>query len=167
MIEIPLTKGYVAIVDDEDAHLAAHKWFAHVGSTGVIYARRWDGVDERGHQVPVWLHRAVLGVARGSGLVDHRDGDGLNCRRANLRQASKSENGRNRAGARRDNRSCGVLGVTRRADGKCVATIGVDGVKKYLGIFASVEEARDARRRAEITEWGVQPRRITEHRASA
>lgn len=43
----------------------------------------------------VYLHRLVMGAGNGE-IVDHIDGDPLNCCRSNLRFVSKSENGANR-----------------------------------------------------------------------
>lgn len=42
------------------------------------------------------MHREILGVLPGV-MVNHRDGDGLNNRRSNLRTATPTENARNRA----------------------------------------------------------------------
>src|ERR1700733_15352358 len=97
MREIPLTKGYVALVDDADFERVNRlKWTATEchrkdGSVKKVYAYRMVG------RKTVFLHRFLLGLPPGrKPQVDHHDGDGLNCQRQNLRVASNAENSRNR-----------------------------------------------------------------------
>lgn len=162
VIEIQLTKGYVAVIDKADEALAAFKWYAQENGNGRVYAfrnvRNPDGTRET-----LSLHRAVLGDACAGLPVDHIDGDGLNDRRANLRAVAAKVNSRNRAGAMRNSTS-GVLGV--RFDSSRQhwrASIKVDGRKMHLGYFDTMEEAGAARLDAEIKFWGVQPRRAAAH----
>jgi hypothetical protein len=55
MREIVLTRGKVALVDDEDyPRLATYKWHLAVGGSGRLYARRNEG--RRG----VLMHREIL-----------------------------------------------------------------------------------------------------------
>ena len=100
MAEIPLTRGLVAIVDDEDLDLVRrHSWHAHavIGKGG----RRcgWYAATttecSSGRATTVYMHRLIL-QPTGHALADHRDGDGLNNRRRNLRPASHSQNLTNR-----------------------------------------------------------------------
>lgn len=153
-VEIPLTKGYVAIVDDEDAHLAALKWCADVTPTNVYAKRRayLGKIDGKYRYRTVKLHQAVLQPPPGV-QVDHRDGDGLNCRRGNLRAATNAQNHGNRR-ADRGNRS-GFKGV-EPVPGGWRARIGVKGEVIRLGRFATpVEAARayDAAARAAFGEF--------------
>ena len=68
-------------------------------------------------------------------MIDHADGNGLNNRRANLRQASRSQNACNQK-KRRDNTS-GFKGVVRsKKTGRFVATIKISGKRKSLGWYA-------------------------------
>lgn len=160
-IEIQLTRGYVAIIDDEDAYLAEFKWQAAISKGGLVYATRSTPRGALGRQGAVKLHREVLGLKPGDPLVDHRDGDGLNCRRSNLRVSTYAENGRNRAGPRVDNTS-GFLGVYRRGR-RFRAQIRVDGVDRLLGNFDTPEQAHAARLAAEREFFGIQPRRAEAH----
>jgi hypothetical protein len=95
MTEVPLTRGQVAIVDDEDAdRVLAHKWRAKRDETG----RRWYAVRSvrNGEKVRhVRLHRFILDAPPGV-EVDHVDSNGLDNRRANLRLATRSQNQFNR-----------------------------------------------------------------------
>jgi AP2 domain len=104
-VEIPLTRGLLALVDDEDAAavLAAGKWHAKV-CRWTTYARRTVRRSD-GRRTALALHTFLTGWA----LVDHANGDGLDCRRANLRPATTAQNSLN-AHRRRDNTS-GFRGV--------------------------------------------------------
>lgn len=164
MPAIPLTKGYSALIDDEDAHLADVKWHAQVSRSGVVYAVR-NAPREDGKQCSLSLHREVLALEPGDGqIVDHRNGNGLDCRRANLCIVTKQENGRNRGGAQPHGTS-GFLGVTRQGS-RWRAHIKVEGKSKYLGIFQTPEAANLARLKGELEIWGFQPRRLQAFQAA-
>lgn len=94
MKEIPLTRGYVALVDDEDyERVSQFKWSAmeaHAKHHTRVYAVRRTGSKK--HRATIYMHRFVFQC---SGPVDHRDLDGLNNRRENLREGSKSKNAAN------------------------------------------------------------------------
>lgn len=95
MKKIELTQGKVAIVDDEDYdRLSKHKWHAmHVVQSW--YAIRKLPRQPGKPRPSVLMHRQILGISD-QRKIDHRDGDGLNNRRANLRTATDRENSRNR-----------------------------------------------------------------------
>ncbi len=90
MKEIPLSKGKVALVDDEDyERLSQFKWCAsQQGRNGLKwYAIRW--VCPKGEkQYKVAMHRFILGIAPrikdDPRVVDHIDCDGLNNQKSNL-----------------------------------------------------------------------------------
>lgn len=154
-IEIQLTKGYVAIIDAEDAHLAQHNWAARVDPTnGKVYAGRTPRPTTGAKKI--WLHREVLQTD--APMVDHRDGDTLNCRRANLREADAVINGRNITLPKTN--TSGHLGVFK-VKNRWRASIG----RTFLGSFVTIEEAVAARLAAERELWGVQPRRAEAHAA--
>jgi hypothetical protein len=140
MISIPLTQGKVALIDDEDAELAAFRWHAMRSGT-TFYARR-DEWEERKLKATIRLHRAVWARAHPGEPpppeLDHRDGDGLNCRRVNLRAATHAENCRNQRILY--NNTSGFKGVVRKK-GRWYACIRLRGVPHSLGYFATREEA--------------------------
>jgi len=91
IVRIQLTKGLVAIVDLVDADLALFNWCALKGRD-TWYAARNKTVPER---ETILLHREVAkraGQAIDGLEVDHKNGDGLDCRRDNLKPASRSQN---------------------------------------------------------------------------
>jgi len=136
-LEIPLTRGLVALVDDADfdAVAAAGKWYARPSLNTFYACRMYPQMD--GKQRVVSMHTLVTGW----GYVDHIDGDGLDNRRANLRPADQSKNGMNRALG--SNNTSGFKGVTRRRLG-WEAGISLDGRQVYLGTFATAQEAAHA-----------------------
>jgi hypothetical protein len=80
-------------------------------------------------------------------IIDHVDTDGFNNRITNLRAATKGQNNAN-SRLRKSNRF-GAKGVSRanQPTGFC-ASIMAEGRRIYLGTFATVEEAAEARRDA-------------------
>ena len=80
-------RGLVAVVDDRDLPLVAgRKWYAHrVKGSLTVYAKTGTA---KGH---VFMHHLIVGRRRGL-EVDHRDGNGLNNRRSNLRHVTHAVN---------------------------------------------------------------------------
>jgi len=128
---ILLTRGYEAVVDDDDYdYLSAYRWHALTdGRYTKVYAA--FGNEE------ILMHRVILSAPEGMG-VDHVDGDGLNNRKGNLRLATKSQNAA-WSGIYSNNTS-GYRGVTKYRD-KWMGQIIVRGKKRYLGLFERPENA--------------------------
>jgi len=148
---IPLTKGYEAIVDDEDfEELSRHKWHAKVhGRPGAVYAARYfhrngKGITER-------MHRRIMQPARGLD-VDHVNGNGLDNRRSNLRVCTRSENCANSNG--HSDRASRFKGVVAVHGGVWRAKIEVNYRNIHLGRFATEEEAALAYNAAAVEHFG-------------
>lgn len=91
-VEVKLTRGLVTTIDVEDLELVSqYKWFASRGSN-TDYASRTQNED--GRRKNVKLHRVLLNAPDGV-HVDHRNGNGLDNRRENLRLCTTVENRRN------------------------------------------------------------------------
>lgn len=148
--EIQLTRGFVALVNDEDyERVAAFEWHA-LTTGGKVYAARKEGTRRTSRSV--LLHRFVLGVEQ-SVLVDHIDGDGLNCRRLNLRAATSSQNQGNRR--RNRNGSSQFKGVGWHAGAKkWRARISRAGVVREIGLFADERDAARAYDAAARVQFG-------------
>jgi hypothetical protein len=138
-------RGHVALVDAADYDLvAAHRWRLLTPRTGGPYAACSIGGRT------VMLHRLLLDEPPGLD-VDHRNGIGLDNRRANLRAATRSENGANQ-GPRPGSSS--FKGVSRARGGRWQASIKVGGRSRALGYFADEESAARAYDRAARATWG-------------
>lgn len=95
MKKIPLTQGKFALVDDEDFDkLVKFKWQLNRNiGVDLEYAAR-NVVLESG-RTKVFMHRIIMGASRKE-LIDHRDLNGLNNQKYNLRVCTHSQNLQNR-----------------------------------------------------------------------
>jgi hypothetical protein len=142
---VPLSQGLFAIIDAADVPLVGgYTWTATVNNRAT-YAVRSALKDEPRHKAKIILHRVIMGNPTGL-TIDHINGDGLDCRRSNLRLATVAENSRNRRISR--NSSTGFKGVTLIADDRWQARIRLNGRRYNLGCFGSPEEASAAYNRA-------------------
>ena len=105
--------GFTVTIDDEDiAIVNSHKWA--IGTTafkkhGMVYFNTHICVD--GHDSGISLHRLIMGCHVGDGVfVDHKDHNGLNLQKSNLRICSKAENTRNSNAPKRN--TSGYKGVS-------------------------------------------------------
>jgi HNH endonuclease len=141
-IEIPLTKGFVAIIDPIDSDLASLKWHVTTAPRSITRYARHKEFPSREY---LRLHRVILARILARPLlpgeqVDHIDGDGLNNRRSNLRLATVSMNQQNRS--MQKNNTSGFKGVSfHKLTGKWQASIGINGALKYLGLHDTPEIA--------------------------
>ena len=146
---VPVGEYHFAVVDAADWHLlAGHKWYPHYSKRpygDVVYAHSTAPMDGR------LMHRVIMGLPDGDPRwVDHRDGDGLNNRRDNLRICTPSQNRINAKKLRGTSKYKGV----RLVDGRWLASIGTRLTRKHLGTFATEEEAARAVDRAAAELYG-------------
>jgi len=137
---IQLTKGQVALVDDQDfENLSEFKWCATWNPyTRSYYAVRSFRIAGKSHTII--MHREILGLKYGDGVIgDHRNGQTLDNTRENLRAATPGESQRNR-GLQRNSKT-GFKGVHRRGATKYAARIMFNGKRIHLGIRNTPEEA--------------------------
>lgn len=141
MKKIPLTQGYVSLVDDEDfERLSAFKWYAHKEDK-IVYAWRYAG-GGRAHRRIVKMHREIMNAPDGV-EIDHENGDGLDNQKENLRSATHRQNLCNRR--KQSGTSSQFKGVSWYAAGKkWSAYIKTNQSKLHLGYFSDETAAARA-----------------------
>lgn len=143
--KIELTKGFWATIDVDDLHLVEGKVWTATCNRHTTYAYRNER-DGSGKVNSVLMHRLIAGAGPDN-IVDHRDRNGLNNRRSNLRLCDYSENICN-SKLRADSTS-GYKGVSwHGARGRYRANIKIRGKNTFLGYFDDPEDAHDAYVRA-------------------
>lgn len=147
-IEIPLTRGYVTIVDEIDADLAEMSWNVTVATEYLQYATNAHYIMHR-----LIMERIVGYKLQSKTHVDHWNNNGLDNRRENLRIATPSQNGQNKRLA--SNSTTKYKGVNWHKYGKFfVARITVDGKRVFLGNYRTAIEAAIAYNRGAIKHFG-------------
>lgn len=150
---IPLSRGMVTVVDAADFEwLSQWKWHVRE-SGGMYYAVRERSAAERraGGAIFSRMHRDIAGAPDGL-PVDHRDGDGLNNRRSNLRICTHRENCANKS-LRRDAVYSSFKGVTWNGF-RWLAYIGSGRTKVRLGTFKNEVDAARSYDAAAIIRYG-------------
>lgn len=131
---IPLTKGFVTIVDEADyGWLNQWKWhYSKLRNDG--YAVRLIR-DASGKQIVIRMHRLIMNPPKGM-FVDHINGKSTDNRRCNLRICTNIQNSHNRK-----------INNGRKYKGVCFerikwrAYIDVNKVRIHLGMFVSETDA--------------------------
>lgn len=96
MKKIPLTKGQYALVDDEDFEaLNRFKWCALKKKGVTFYAIRI--VQKNNKKKAILMHRLILNINDPKIQVDHKDHNGLNNRRNNIRPSTAGQNSCNKS----------------------------------------------------------------------
>ncbi len=142
---ISLTKDQVALVDDDDfERLSQYEWAAIKSSTShTYYATTYGGAGRA-----LSMHRLIMDAPDGV-QVDHKDGNGLNNTKANLRFATHAENMRNRRLSRSN--KVGLKGVSRQKNAATFrAQIKFEGVRHHLGNFRDAQDAARAYNKAAL-----------------
>jgi hypothetical protein len=146
MVLIPVGPKHFAKVSDRDAaRVRKHRW-SRVQSKG---KPAYAAAKPPGAAKPLYLHRLIM-AAPAHLQVDHRNRDGLDCRRCNLRLATVSQNNANLP-RRKDNTS-GHKGVFWAAHAKrWRVRVGF----QHVGYFTSLKEAARAYNRVAKKKFGT------------
>jgi len=144
-VRIPLTQGKYAIVDECDVALVSGRKWAACWNGWTWYA------SATVNNTTLYMHRLIMDAPKGM-KVDHKNHDGIDNRRENLRICTNSQNIQNRRGPRK-NSSSGFIGVYPER-GRFRARITVNGKTISVGRFDTPEEAARARDRASRTHYG-------------
>ncbi len=132
--EIGLTLGKVAIVDAEDYQfLMRYKWHTKPDKQ-TFYA--YTNITIGGKNARVGMHRLITGMS--SSQIDHKNRNGLDNRKENLRFCSKKQNSFNRA---RKNKF-GYRGVFKVHNSPNYSVqIQVNGKRRHAHGFKTPEDA--------------------------
>ena len=135
--------GYSVIIDDEDYHyIKDYKYTVNesiLKLRGLYYFSR--SLYCSGKRVTTSLHRDIMGCVNGDTIiVDHINGNTLDCRKQNLRLCNRTENNRN-AKIRKDNTS-GYKGVCfDKRTSSWRVRISVDRKYIHIGRYKNIEDA--------------------------
>lgn len=149
MREIELGGGLKARVSDEDYERVSQlNWTPMRHSRRVeVYAQAKVKVEGKRRMQTTLMHRFIMGLQPGDPLhVDHKDHDGLNNTRENLRVCTRSQNTANQKGSSKKGLPRGVQTVLRGENKHItyyMATIRCPVTRKrlYLGTRKTVEDA--------------------------
>jgi hypothetical protein len=148
MKEIPLNHGHIALVDDADFEsVSQFKWTALPHHRTVYAIRKVGKTIQR-------MHRFIMELSDPAVQVDHRDHDGLNNQRGNLRPATNAQNRSNgrKPATGHTSRFKGVY--WNKKDGKFRAQIKVLQLNIYLGLFDQEIDAARAYNKAAVRHFG-------------
>lgn len=128
---IPLSKKgkknagkYYAQVDDADYDFLMQWDWAYLKIGNNEYATRQGKEGEARY---VYMHRFILETKDKNTQIDHRDGNGLNCQRSNMRESTLAQN-------------------------RCNRRIHKNKASKYLGVF--IKDRKNIRYYARLTKNG-------------
>lgn len=149
MKKIPLTKGYIALVDDSFFEkISSHKWFFQSG-----YAAR--SLCRKGVRSNWKMHWSVIGKPEVGMVVDHINGNGLDNRLENLRFCTSSQNTKNQVKHCRNTSGYkGVVKYSGKKSDRWTARISVNNKIFRLGRFNSPKDAAKAYNEAAIKYHG-------------
>lgn len=142
MKTIHLSKGETATVDDEDYDILSKFKWCLILCSGRKYAVH--SVFSAGKRRNVYMHRAILWSPKGL-VIDHKDGNGLNNTRNNLRATTQRQNllnGKHEVGI------SGIRGVfpeKRSKKNPWIARISINDKTFHIGNYPTKELAQTAR----------------------
>jgi hypothetical protein len=128
------------LIDDADRELVnQYHWnIFQPNDSKTFYAHGYLKNVKYRDQKLVLLHRLILGAGPGDPDVDHRNRNGLDCRRKNLRFITSAGNTRNTE-VRKDNK-LGIKGIRQLESGRYQMRFTING-KVTSKMFDSLEEA--------------------------
>lgn len=143
---IALSNGMAVVVDEADYPLVSSYWWHANATHGTYYARATINSKR------VLMHVFLMGEKEGF-AIDHKNGNGLDNRRANLRWATPSQNMMNTHGGRGRSMYKGVSWAARQR--KWMVSIFIAGKNKHLGYFDNEDDAARVYDSAALQHYGA------------
>ncbi len=137
MKKIPLSQGLFALVDDEDfEYLNQWKWQA-LRDHNTFYAVRNEKIN--GKIVHFKMHRVIMKTLANQ-MVDHRDHNGLNNQKYDLRNCTNQQNQLNQI--KKEGCTSKYKGVYfNKTINKWIAHIIINYKRTHIGYFDTEDEA--------------------------
>lgn len=138
------TNEFVMVDDEYFEYLNQWKWFLmkiYHTENKIYYARRYENIcgDNR-KVIAVLMHRVILDLKSKDEKADHKDGNGLNNQRDNLRKSTHSQNMSNRK--QRDSVSSIYFGVYKnKRDNNYAFSVKHNGISTTKSGFVSEDVA--------------------------
>lgn len=144
-VSIAINSKYRMLIDPEDVvDVICHHWM--VNNHGkIVYAVRHEIVDSK--RVAIYLHQHLTGKK----MVDHKNGDGLDNTRQNLRPCTHSQN---LAWQQDRPRKSPFRGVNQLPGGRWRAAIRQNEKSIYLGSFDRAIDAAIVWNEAALKKYG-------------
>lgn len=137
MKEIQLTRGFITQVDDEDyEYLNQFNWHILVKGNNIYATTTKKNSKDIGTRL---MHRWIMKNPKGM-FIDHKDGNGLNNQKNNLRVCTVGQNNMNRFITWGKSRYKGPVKYKNR----WAAFISLDNKNTYLGSFKEEIDAAKA-----------------------
>lgn len=135
---------YTGKIDIDDYDMVSKYHWCRTSSTQKTYLRN--------NKLKLHLHVFILGNKEGF-IVDHINRDRTDCRKQNLRHVTHQKNAINKG--RQSNNTSGHVGVSwDKSRNKWESHIKLNNNKKHLGRFDNIDDAIEARLKAELKYFG-------------
>lgn len=147
---VPLSKGKVALVDDEDYdRVMQYRWRAHFDKRNNLWYA-FPCSNAMRQRVGNSMHQFIVGKC--DAPIDHINGNGLDNTRINLRACTPTQNAANRSCNK--NNTSGFKGVFRSSKNRWRAQIKVSNRAIHLGSYKTPIDAALAYNDAAMAYFG-------------